>query len=137
MLATATPHAQATRRLLPGLKILVVDDDQDTVTLMSTLLRAAGALPIAAHDVETAMTLFGVHRPDLILSDISMPGSDGYHLIRRVRAAAHGRTTPAIALTANAAKTDQSRVLLAGYQAYVSKPFKLHDLVGAILRVAT
>jgi CheY-like chemotaxis protein len=126
------------RKLPAGLRVLIVDDDADAVELVCAVLSAVGCEPIGATSVEVAMSQFRECRPDVIVSDIALPGSDGYHLIRRVRArpAAEGGTTPAIALTANITRVDETRAMLAGYQYFLAKPFKIHELIAAVETVA-
>lgn len=134
MMSAIAATREQPRKLLAGIKVLVVDDDEDSVELLSAVLAAVGCQPQGATNVEDAMQRFHDHRPHVIVSDIAMPGSDGYHLIRRIRArtAAEGGATPAIALTANVSRLDQTRALLAGYQYFLTKPFKIHDLLAAV-----
>ena len=118
---------------LSGVSILVVDDDQDTLELVTSVLETAGATVHAAASAEDALTVALEFRPDALVSDIAMPGRDGYFLINQLSAAL-GASAPraAIALTAFAAGRDRERVLDAGFHRHVTKPFDPGDLVAAI-----
>ena len=89
----------------------------------------------SAGSAEEALATLTEFAPDILLSDIAMPGEDGYSLIRRVRAlgAEQGGNVPAIALTALAGENDRQRVLAAGFQGYLSKPVDLDHLAEALL----
>ena len=80
------------------------------------------------------LAILKTHRPDVMISDIGMPGKDGYQFIREVRnlPAIHGGKTPAIALTAFAGSGDRTRALIAGYQMHLSKPVESHELIATI-----
>lgn len=123
----------ATTRLLAGARVLLVDDEPDALMLVERFLAAAGATALLATNVDEAMMELE-RRPDIIVSDIAMPGGDGYHLMRCVRARSidRGGATPAIALTARASKTDHSLALLAGFQVHLAKPIKATELVASI-----
>jgi CheY-like chemotaxis protein len=83
------------------------------------------------------MTLIGLERPDLLVSDIGMPGEDGYSLIKRLRAmgSEEGGAIPAVALTAYARSEDRARALLSGFQFHVTKPVEPAELLGVIAGV--
>jgi signal transduction histidine kinase/CheY-like chemotaxis protein len=119
---------------LTGVRLLVVDDEQDTLALLMTILTDSGAEVIAASTAEEAFESLQQSRPDLLLSDIEMPGQDGYSLIRRVRELerGQGRSIPAIALTAHARATDRLQALSAGFQLHMSKPVEPAELIVAI-----
>jgi PAS domain S-box-containing protein len=116
---------------LDGLKVLVVDDEADTRELFRVGLGQCGAEVVTAGSVQEALAAIEEGRPDLLISDIGMPGEDGYELIRKVRAlpASRGGKIPAIALTAYARTEDRLRALRAGYQMHISKPVELAELV--------
>ncbi|HZH31897.1 MAG TPA: PAS domain S-box protein [Pyrinomonadaceae bacterium] len=116
---------------LEGLKVLVVDDEFDTRELLGVALRRCGAEVSTAGSAREALAAIEESRPDLLISDIGMPGEDGYELIGKVRALANGRggEIPAIALTAYARTEDRLRALRAGYQMHLSKPVELAELV--------
>jgi PAS domain S-box-containing protein len=116
---------------LDGLKILTVDDEPDTRELLKVGLGQCGAQVTAVGSVAEALEAIGAAVPDLLISDIGMPGEDGYELIRRVRElpAEGGGKVPAIALTAYARVEDRMQALRAGYQMHVPKPVELAELV--------
>jgi CheY-like chemotaxis protein/anti-sigma regulatory factor (Ser/Thr protein kinase) len=121
---------------LEGLNILVVDDEADARDLLSVILQERKArVTTTASPAEAYETIewFG---PDVIVSDIGMPGEDGYSFIRNVRlkeARERKGWRPAIALTAHARVEDRLRALSAGYQAHVAKPVEPEELVAVIV----
>lgn len=119
---------------LAGLKVLVVDDEADTCELICSILARCGAEVAAARSACEALELFHMLHPDVMVSDIGMPGEDGYELMRKVRALPRerGGDVPAVALTAYARAEDRLRALRAGYQMHVSKPIELAELVAIV-----
>jgi PAS domain S-box-containing protein len=118
---------------LENVRVLFVDDDVDTCSIMSRILKQTGAVVTTATDVDTALAEVEQFQPQVLVSDIGMPGRDGYDLIREVRARGHSyQDLPAIALTALAGPHDRRRALLAGYQVHVSKPIDAGELTAAI-----
>jgi CheY-like chemotaxis protein len=119
---------------LGGVRVLLVDDETDSRDFLSTALRQYGAEVTAAGTVEEAVSLLQRQPPDVLVSDIGMPGEDGYALIKRVRAlgAERGGQVPAAALTAHAKGEDTARALSAGYQVHVSKPVEPGELAAAV-----
>jgi PAS domain S-box-containing protein len=119
--------------LLPNLRaltVLVVDDEADARELVSRVLENQGAKVILAGSGEEALKVIEVNRPDVLVSDVGMPGMDGYQLMRQVRATeTKGQRLPAIALTAFARAEDRKRAMLAGYQSHLAKPFDTAELV--------
>jgi PAS domain S-box-containing protein len=115
---------------LEGLSVLVVDDDSDTRELVHMVLSQRGARVMTAASVDEAMELFAARRPDILLSDIAMPGEDGFELIRRVRAleAVEGGSVKAAALTAYARTEDRLKALWAGFQTHIPKPVQPNEL---------
>ena len=120
---------------LRGLQLLVVDDEADVRELIARLLQECGADVRQAADAETALRAFRERRPDVLLSDIGMPGRDGYELLREVRAL-DGDRVPAIALTAFTRAEDRASALLAGYQAHIAKPIQPQELCAEVARLA-
>ena len=130
--ATAAPASAPTTpagpngaaRSLEHVRVLVVDDDAETREVMAVALGREGAIVTTAPSVEEAVAVIERGWPDVLLSDIGMPGEDGYDLIRKVRQleTVGGRHLPAIALTGYAAADDRRRVLEAGFEAHVAKP---------------
>jgi PAS domain S-box-containing protein len=124
--------------ILAGLRVLVVDDDPDTLLMLGKTLERYGARTAASETAAAALELLGREPFDVLVSDIGMPVEDGYTLIRRLRAseAEAGRAQlPALALTAYARKEDRDAVLAAGYQAHVPKPVAPSELVEAVAAV--
>jgi PAS domain S-box-containing protein len=123
---------------LDGLRILVVDDEPDTRELLKQGLEYCGATVALAGATVEAMELIKMSIPDVLISDIGMPVSDGYDLIRQVRAlpAARGGKVAAIALTAYTRIEDRLQALRAGYDMHVPKPVELAELVAVAASVA-
>jgi PAS domain S-box-containing protein len=117
-----------------GLKILVVDDEEDTRDLLRAVLGGYGAQVLIAATADEALDIAARSRPDVLVSDIGMPDVDGFELIRRVRElpAESGGGVPAIALTAYARAEDRLRVLRSGYQMHVPKPVEMAELLTVI-----
>jgi len=121
---------------LNGMHVLVVDDDTDTLEMMTAALGEARAKVTTAPSVDEALTRIREARPDIIVSDIAMPLQDGYELIRRVRAELDGAALiPAVAITAYARREDRERALLAGYQHYLPKPVEPLELIAVLARL--
>jgi CheY-like chemotaxis protein len=123
---------------LDGVRVLVADDDREGVGLVEAILARAGAEVRTCLAAPEALDLLRRWRPDVLVSDIEMPGEDGYSLIRKVRAlsAAEGGKTPAIALTAYGRAQDRQRTLAAGYSMHVPKPVDPGELTAIIAGVA-
>ena len=123
---------------LHGVRVLVVDDDDDARQMISTVLSRSGAEVGASASASEALTELRHWKPDVLLSDIGMPHEDGYDLIRRVRAlaAAQGGHVPAAALTAYARDEDRERALAAGFQLHVAKPIGSIELISTVADLA-
>jgi PAS domain S-box-containing protein len=119
---------------LERLRVLVVDDDSNTREMLSIVMQAHGAAVRTASNAAEALRLVQEWSPQLLLSDISMPGEDGYSLIRRVRSLPEGRDAalPAVAITAMASAEDREEALRAGFQAHVTKPLQFGTLLDLI-----
>src|SRR5262249_32849920 len=115
-----------------GVTVLVVDDEADARDVIATVLESAGAQIHTACSVSEALMLLEHLSPDLLLSDVAMPGEDGLALIRKVRALARGARLPARAPTAYARDEDRSRVLGAGFTPHLGKPVDPDVLVAAV-----
>lgn len=122
---------------LAGLRILVVDDDRDTGEFITIMLENLGASVTAVTSAGEALEIIAKSRPDLLLSDIGMPGIDGYMLIRLIRAmpAEQGGKIPAIALTAFAGEMNQKQALAAGFHMHLAKPIDLEKLLAATTEI--
>lgn len=123
---------------LDGLKVLIVDDDNDGREFMVQILSEHGAVVSAFPSANLALSEFSRLRPDVLVSDIAMPTVDGYELIRRVRALGpeRGGQTPALAVTAHAGKEVMERVLESGFQRYTAKPLDVPDLLFCVSELA-
>jgi len=124
--------------VLKGLRVLVIDDEADTRELLTVALTQSGAEVRASSTVPGALAIVGQWKPEVLVSDIGMPGEDGYDLIREVRAREQGNggRILALALTGYVSDDDVRRVLAAGYQTHIPKPVSPHDLVATIATVA-
>ena len=121
---------------LTGLTVLVVEDDVATREVLTMMLTTAGASVPSAGSVDEALQTMQWLRPDVVVSDISMPGEDGYALVRKLRALTRGANAiPAIALTAHARPEDTEQAFVAGFAEHVAKPVDPPDLVLAIARL--
>ncbi|MEH2169317.1 MAG: ATP-binding protein [Nostoc sp.] len=120
--------------ILAGIQILVVDDDDDTRDFHTFLLEQAGAMVTAVTSAKEALQILAESEPDMLLSDIGMPETDGYMLMRQVKAlqANQAKQIPAIALTAYAGEINQQQALESGFQKHLSKPVEPDELVKAI-----
>jgi PAS domain S-box-containing protein len=119
---------------LSGLNILAVDDDPDTLELVSFVLEQAEAHVVTAASVEAAVSIFEKEKVDVLISDIAMPGADGYQLITHIReiAQVRGQRIPAIALTAFTRTEDRLRALSAGFQMHLPKPIEPAELLAVV-----
>ena len=122
---------------LAGMRVLVVDDDADARALVGILLAGHGAQVTDAASAEEALDRLAAGTPDVLVSDIGMPGKDGYWLVGQVRAGdgQRPRRLPALALTAFAGGADRERALEAGFDAYLSKPIDEAELVRCLARL--
>ena len=132
--AATPPPADADQPRMEGLAILVVEDDPDAREWLVTTLERWGARVATASSGREALDAITRERLDVLVSDIRLPDTDGYDLIRRIRdiESALGRYTPAVALTAYPRVEDRARALQAGYQMHVPKPVAPHDLASVI-----
>ncbi len=123
---------------LDGVKVLVVDDELDARNLVKRLLEDRDATVWTAGSAKEAFDLLLAERPDVLVSDIGMPGEDGYALIRRVRALPRdqGGATPAMALTAYARSEDRQKVIIAGFQLHLAKPVEAGELLALVASLA-
>jgi signal transduction histidine kinase/CheY-like chemotaxis protein len=148
---TATPvdgrvYSQADRSVgleeapdLTGIRVLIVEDDDDARVLVAKVLEGQGAFVEAVSSAREALAALEKERVDVLLSDIEMPGTDGYQLIRelRLRPSQQGGSVPAVALTAYARTEDRLRALRAGFQLHLSKPVQPAELLAVVASLAT
>ena len=133
--AIREPDGEPQRCDHPELKdkrILVLDDDAKARDALSELLRACGADVLSVSSVSEALSSLRRQETDLIISDIAMPGEDGYALMRQLRDLDFGDGIPTLALTGYGREEDQLRILSAGFRRYVQKPVSATELVGAV-----
>ncbi|HET9489881.1 MAG TPA: ATP-binding protein [Methylomirabilota bacterium] len=128
------PEAPA---LLHGIDVLVVDDDADGRELLSTTLVRAGAWVRAVSSAGEALAEMDIRVPEVLVSDLAMPGKDGYALIRQVRSRSseRQRRLPAVAVSAHAREEDRRRALEAGYDVHIAKPIDPAEFAGLIGRL--
>ncbi len=123
---------------LEHVSVLLVDDDPDTLQFLSLLLGESKAAVQTAASVSEALEILEWYRPHVLVSDLAMPGEDGYSLIARVRAlqGPNGNEIPAVALTSYVRVEDRARALSAGFNMFVPKPIQPDELITAIANLA-
>ncbi|MBD2184287.1 response regulator [Planktothrix sp. FACHB-1355] len=115
--------------------VLVVDDNEDNLLLISLAVEQLfNCSSIAAANGETAIILAELYQPDLILLDIVLPDLDGVEAISRLKQHSQTKTIPIVAVTALAKEEDCDRIMAAGCNGYISKPYMLEDLETVIYR---
>jgi PAS domain S-box-containing protein len=129
-----TPVDPRHGELIAGLSVLAVDDEPDARELLSSILSAHGAEVQSAASADEALQILSSRRFDVIVSDIGMPGKDGYDLIEQVRAAGTG--TPAVALTAYARSADRAKALGSGFNAHLTKPLDPGQLLSVLVSLS-
>ena len=124
---------------LTGIRVLIVEDDDDARALVERVLKGQGALVRAVSSASEALAVLEKERIDVLLSDIEMPGTDGYELIRqlRLRPSQQGGSVPAAALTAYARTEDRLHALRAGFQLHLAKPVQPVELITVVASLAT
>jgi PAS domain S-box-containing protein len=134
----AEPAASGTaaqkRQMLDHVRVLVVEDDSDTLDLLKLVLHDNGADVVTAPSAREAVNVLEHWRPDVLVSDLAMPEEDGYQLIKQVRSrgSEQGGNTPAVALTAYTRDEDRTRALAAGFQMHLGKPIEPKELIAAL-----
>jgi signal transduction histidine kinase/ActR/RegA family two-component response regulator len=137
---TEVPHLLSTNgnghseNSLKGLKVLIVEDDEDSRDMLSTILRYHGAEVETAPNVPLGFSKFREFRPDVLVSDVGLPEEDGYDLIQRIRRLTEeeGGQTPAVALTGYVSTQDQTQAIRAGYQEHLAKPVDTDKLISVL-----
>jgi len=124
--------------VLGGVRVLVVDDHAIVREVIVRVLEQSGARVTAVPGVPEALEAFRRERPDVVLSDVEMPGEDGYALIRKVRALPpdRGGQTPVVALTGGNNTANGARALQAGFQCHVAKPVDARRLMAIVTTLA-
>jgi signal transduction histidine kinase/ActR/RegA family two-component response regulator len=123
---------------LSDVNVLLVDDDPDTLQILSMMLTDSKAGVQTAASVTEALEVLLWYRPDVVVSDLAMPGEDGYSLVRKMRAleSENGKQTPVVALTSYVRVEDRARALSAGFNMFVPKPVQPDELITAIANLA-
>ncbi|MBW4504079.1 MAG: response regulator [Scytonema hyalinum WJT4-NPBG1] len=123
---------------LDGLRIVVVDDDADSLVLTSFILESCGVQTVTATSALEALEIIQQYVPDVLIIDIAMPEVDGYSLIRKVRTLNSPQNQiPAIALTAMDSEEGRDLALKLGFQSYLIKPSDPNDIVTEIVNILT
>ena len=127
-----TPVPTRKQHSFAGLDVLIVEDSPDTLTLLSTIFSQEGANVTAATSADDAMERILAKRPDIIISDIGMPDTDGYKFLEQVRELSDTNHIPAIAVSGYASDEDRKRALNVGYAALIPKPIDVNELFETI-----
>jgi CheY-like chemotaxis protein/anti-sigma regulatory factor (Ser/Thr protein kinase) len=137
-MAVQVDAAERASSRLDGLNVLVVDDDADVRDALAGVLERSGADVRTAAAVGEAMNAVREAVPDVLVSDLGMPGDDGYELIRQVRMLPPdaGGTLPALAVSAYARESDLQKALAAGFRVHLAKPVAAAELVHEVARAA-
>lgn len=117
--------------------ILIADDYDDNRELLRLMLQAAGYTTYEARNGRECVEIARAYLPDLALIDVSMPVLDGWGTLRELRADERTRTIPCIAITAFSSNWDRQRVLDAGFDGYLPKPFRFKDLIDLVNKLLT
>jgi CheY-like chemotaxis protein len=120
---------------LRGLDILVVDDEADTLELFRQLLESAGATVRTAAGGHEALQAYERRQPDMLVTDLGLPGMDGYEVLRHVRAhpPEDGRFVPAVAVTAYTRMYDRGKSMAAGFSAHIAKPIDPTEFISVLI----
>jgi CheY-like chemotaxis protein len=131
------PRLDPAVQLLAGVRVLVVEDEPDARELLEHVLTLSGAHTVLVEEGRQALELLSRESFDVLLSDIAMPGMDGYELIRRLRASSDDRLRrmPSVALTAYAASRDRRRAMVEGFDVHLSKPIVSDELVRSVASI--
>lgn len=127
---TTSANDTDTSMSLRGIRVLVVEDQLDSRKLLERILSGVGAELLGAGSAQDALAALESFNPHVVVSDIGMPGEDGFSLLREIRRRGYSSTRlPSVALTAFASNDDHDRVLAAGFQAHVAKPVDAHTIL--------
>jgi CheY-like chemotaxis protein len=133
MVPIPTPSASASSRF-GGLRILIVEDDEDSLEMLRQMVEAFGATPILARTGEEALDQIR-DRPDVILLDLMLPGIDGFEVADHLKATERTARIPIIAVTALSDQAVLERTWFIGFDAHLSKPITIDDLEAALIGV--
>ena len=131
-------HPSPVLRALGGLKVLLVEDDEDTRDVTAAVLKRGGAQVAAVSSAAEALEALREDKPDVLVSDLAMPEQDGYELIRSIRrlTSGEGKDIPALALSAHAGQEDRARAIASGFQLHAPKPIEPSELVSLVAGLA-
>ncbi len=130
-------RAEACRRELDGIRVLVVDDEDDIRQIVATVVTEYGAQARCASSAAQARRLLGETRFDVLLSDINMPNENGYELMRSIRhSPGASRALPSAAMTARLGPQDLREISAAGFDSILAKPFDLGRLVASVVELS-
>ena len=121
--------------LLDGWTFVIAEDEPDSFTVASFILEFFGAKVHGASDGKQALETIRSMKPDVVISDLSMPVMDGWELIHRLRMDAATRELPVIALTAHAMKGDRERAMAVGFTNYLTKPLTADTFIGQLVNL--
>lgn len=130
----ATTNQPPAEARLQGLRVLMLDNEPDTLDALCTVLTMAGATVESFHDPAAALAGVEAFGPHVLVCDLYMPGMDGWSFMEQVRA--RGLTIPAVALTAHPSAANQERALACGYAACLGKPIHPEEFVGVLRTMA-
>ena len=128
------PLSKAAEPSLADVRVLLVDDDEDTLQVLSVMLGDSGAKVQTASSAAAALEILQWYRPDVLVSDLAMPKEDGYSLISKIRSLETEREgrLPAVALTSHVRVEDRTRALSAGFNMFVPKPVEPTELIARL-----
>jgi two-component system cell cycle response regulator DivK len=138
VLARITIHSQSAWPVAAdhaGRTVLIVENEDDNRTLMEEILRLAGYRCLSARNGLEALEAFDHERPDIVLTDISMPVMDGLEEVASIRARSYGASVPIVAVTAHALGGDREYALREGCTEYLAKPYRPRDLLAVVARL--
>lgn len=118
-------------------KVLIVDDEPSIIVSLEFLMQQRGYVLRVARDGDEAMNILDVFQPDLVLLDVMLPGRNGYEICQAIRQEPRLNHTKVILLTAKGRSTDMDKGLAVGADAYVTKPFSIHELTAKVERLLT
>ena len=132
--ATADRRRGTSGEVLEGVRVVYVDDREDARLLIATMLRQHGAEVTVSESPEDALVRIAGETPDVVITDLAMPGHDGYELLESIRADPRFRALPVLALTAQGRVEDEARAKEAGFEAFLRKPIEPDELAAAVDR---
>jgi CheY-like chemotaxis protein/two-component sensor histidine kinase len=130
-----SPLPTVDRMLLSGVNVLVIEDEPDTRATLRAILEQYGARPTVVATAKEALSVVRRTPPDVLLSDIALPGEDGYALIRHIRATIDATRLPAAALSGHLDKDAETNAVDAGFQTFLAKPIEPTSLAQALARL--